>query len=245
MSGISRLLLAVNQLIITPLAALSLASLPAFGGGVSIKSYGHSALLIKGGGESVLLNPFRAVGCAAGLQEPRVSARVILASSELADEGARVANGQFLAQPGSYRIGRLKFEGLAADHDRLGGRRFGQTTLWHWEQGGLSFAHLGGAAVPLTRIQSLLLGRPDVLIIAVGGGAKVYTADEAADVVRELNPKLVIPVQFARRNPPKECDLTGLEPFLEAMKDSKVREVGNSVRLPGNLDDETVINVMR
>ena len=31
-------------------------------GGVTIKSYGHSALLIKGGGQSVLINPFKAVG---------------------------------------------------------------------------------------------------------------------------------------------------------------------------------------
>ncbi|MFL0727325.1 MAG: MBL fold metallo-hydrolase, partial [Prochlorococcus sp.] len=68
----------------------------AIAGGVTITSYGHSALLIQGGGQSVLLNPFKAVGCAAGLREPRVNATVILASSELADEGARVASGRFL-----------------------------------------------------------------------------------------------------------------------------------------------------
>ena len=35
-------------------------------GGVSIRSFGHSSLLIKGDGKSVLLNPFKAVGCASG-----------------------------------------------------------------------------------------------------------------------------------------------------------------------------------
>ena len=35
-------------------------------GGVSISSYGQRALLIQGGGQSVLLNPYKAVGCAAG-----------------------------------------------------------------------------------------------------------------------------------------------------------------------------------
>ena len=53
--------------------------------GVTITSYGHSALLIRGGGATVLLNPFKAVACAAGLAEPRVSANVILASSRLLD----------------------------------------------------------------------------------------------------------------------------------------------------------------
>ena len=77
---------------------LGLQNAAAAGGGVTISSYGQRALLIQGGGQSVLLNPYRAVGCAAGLPEPRVSAGVILASSELADEGARgVASGRFLA----------------------------------------------------------------------------------------------------------------------------------------------------
>jgi hypothetical protein len=110
--------------------------------GVTITSYGHSALLIQGGGASVLLNPFKAVGCAAGLAEPRVTANVILASSRLLDEGAPVASGRLLSSPGSYRVAGLKIEGISAPHDRFGGRRFGQSTLWRWKQGGLEFAHL-------------------------------------------------------------------------------------------------------
>ena len=91
--------------------------------GVSITSYGHSALLIRGGGQSVLVNPFRAVGCAAGLAEPRVSANVTLASSELPDEGARIGGGTYLSKPGSYRVGGMDLEGFSAPHDRMGGRR--------------------------------------------------------------------------------------------------------------------------
>ena len=77
-----------------PLAAATAAlALPAaaLADGVTITSYGHSALLINGGGASVLVNPFKAVACAAGLKEPRIKADVILASSLLLDEGAPVA----------------------------------------------------------------------------------------------------------------------------------------------------------
>ena len=75
--------------------ALSLMSPALAGGGVSISSYGQRSLLIQGGGQSVLLNPYKAVGCAAGLPEPRLTASVVLANSELADEGARnVAGGR-------------------------------------------------------------------------------------------------------------------------------------------------------
>ena len=110
--------------------ALSLTSPAMAGGGVSISSYGQRALLIQGGGQSVLLNPYKAVGCAAGLPEPRLTAGVVLANSELADEGARgIASGRFLVTPGSYKVGGLNLEGFASPHDRIEGRRFGNATI--------------------------------------------------------------------------------------------------------------------
>jgi L-ascorbate metabolism protein UlaG (beta-lactamase superfamily) len=214
-------------------------------GGVTITSYGHSALLIKGGGATVLLNPFKAVGCAAGLAEPRVSANVVLTSSRLLDEGAPVASGRMLSSPGSYRIAGLGIEGIAAPHDRFGGRRFGQATLWRWKQGGLEFAHLGGTAARLSPEDRVLLGRPDVLIIGVGGGAKVYDGAEAAAVVRELAPRRVIPVQYVSGKTPANCDQGSIEPFLQAMAGTPVQRVGRSVSLPGQLSEGTQITVLR
>ena len=213
--------------------------------GVSITSYGHSALLIRGGGQSVLVNPFRAVGCAAGLAEPRVSANVTLVSSELPDEGARIGGGTYLSKPGSYRVGGMDLEGFSAPHDRMGGRRFGNATIWRWQQGGLNFAHLGGTAAPLSGEDRVLLGRPDVLIIGVGGGGKVYNGEEAAEVVRQLNPRRVIPVQYVNGEAPSGCDQGGVQPFLDAMSGTQVRQVGPSLSLPGSLNDSTVIEVMR
>jgi L-ascorbate metabolism protein UlaG (beta-lactamase superfamily) len=223
-----------------------LAAGPALAGtGVTITSYGHSALLITGGGASVLVNPFKAVACAAGLAEPRVSATVVLASSRLLDEGAPVARGKMLVDPGSYKVGGLTIEGIAGPHDRVGGRRFGQSTLWRWKQGGLDIAHLGGTAASLSPSDKVMLGRPDVLIIGVGGGAKVYTGAEAAAVVRELKPHRVIPVQYVTGKTPKDCDQTTVQPFLDAMAGTPVKRTGRSLSLPGKLDGGPVIEVMR
>jgi L-ascorbate metabolism protein UlaG (beta-lactamase superfamily) len=228
-------------------ASVVAVTLPAqAGGGVSITSYGHSALLIQGGGATVLVNPFKAVACAAGLSEPRVRADVILASSRLPDEGAAVASGKLLSTPGSYRVAGLKIDGISAPHDRVGGRRFGNSTLWRWRQGGLDFAHLGGTAGSISPEDKVLLGRPDVLIIGVGGGAKVYTGSEAAEVVRELQPRRVIPVQYVSgKTTPKNCDQSGVQPFLQAMAGTPVKRTGTSVSLPGKLSDSTQILVMR
>ena len=234
------------RIVVSGSALLAIGTIaPVRAAGVSVTNYGHSALLIRGGGQSVMVNPFRAVGCAKGLAEPRVNATVTLASSELPDEGARMGGGTYLVKPGSYRVGGLKIEGFAAPHDRVGGRRFGQATVWRWQQAGLSFAHLGGTAATLSGEDKVLLGRPDVLIIGVGGGGKVYNAEEAAKVVGELNPRRVIPVQYVNGEAPSGCDLGGVQPFLDAMSGTKVRKVGPNLNLPGNLGDNTVIDVMR
>ena len=44
---------------------------------------------------------------------------------------------------------------------------------------------------------------------------------------------------------PTGCDQGGVQPFLDAMSGSQVRQVGPTLSLPGNLGDSTVIEVMR
>ena len=148
-------------------------------------------------------------------------------------------------KPGSYRVAGLAIEGISAPHDRVGGKRFGPSTIWRWRQGGLEFAHLGGTAGAIAPEDRVLLGRPDVLIIGVGGGAKVYNGPEAAAVVRQLQARRVIPVQYRNGGPSSSCDLSGLQPFLEAMPGTRVERVGASLSVAPPLSESTVITVMR
>ncbi len=219
---------------------------PILADNLQIRNLGHSSILIKGKDQSVLLNPFRAVGCASGLVEKNISADIILASSLLPDEGAKTAKGLFLVKPGSYRIKGLSLEGFSSPHDRVGGRRFGMSTLWSWKQNGFTFAHLGGAASPLTIKERLLIGKPDILFIPIGGGAKIYDAQEAANVVEVLKPQIVIPVQYKRKGKDKiqSCDQKGVEPFLELMKDYKVRKVGKKYTLKKQISKNKSIFLM-
>ena len=245
MSAHTQLWRSLCKLVISGLGLFLYATPAAMAGGVNIKNFGHSSLLIKGGGQLVLINPFEAVGCAEGLEEPRVRANVILASSLLADEGAKVAKGTFLVNPGSYQIGRLQIEGFSVPHDRLGGRRFGFATAWQWEQAGLSFLHLG-AASSLSEEDKILIGRPDVLIIPVGGGEKVYDGIEASQMVKMLRPKRVIPVQYlAESITDSTCNLTGVQPFLDAMKGIEVQRVDNTFNLPTKIPNGMVITIPR
>ena len=55
----------------------------------------------------------------------------------------------------------------------------------------------------------------------------------------------MIPVQYMSGAAPDNCDQEGLQPFLEAMQGTTIRNGGRTLSLPGQLGDTTVIQVMR
>ena len=64
-------------------------------------------------------------------------------------------------------------------------------TVWSWEQNNLKIVHMGGAAGEMDINSQIILSRPDILFISIGGGLKSYNGSEASDVVKKLNPSIV------------------------------------------------------
>ena len=147
----------------------------AIAGDLLLKSLGHGSFLIKGREKSVLINPFKAIGCASELNEPKViNADFILASSKLADEGYNPNDELIFVEPGVYQFEDILLNGIEVPHDRVGGRRFGMATVWSWEQNNLKIVHMGGAAGEMDINSQIILSRPDILFISIGGGFKSY-----------------------------------------------------------------------
>ncbi|KPQ35757.1 MAG: putative Zn-dependent hydrolases of the beta-lactamase fold [Phormidesmis priestleyi Ana] len=209
-------------------------TLQAQSGSLTITSLGHTAFLFTGGGQRILVNPFKAAGCTAGYAEPTASADLILLSSRLFDEGFltnQYANTQVLENPGDYTINGLTVRGVSMPHDRLGGRRFGTNNAWVWSQAGVKVVHLGGAAAPLSLEHKILLGRPDILLVPVGGGPKAYTPEEAAEAIRELTPKVVIPTHYRTEAADANCDLVGVGDFISLMSGTPVTQGDNTLSI--------------
>ncbi len=220
------------------------------GGSLGIQAFGHMSFLFTGDGKRILVNPFRKLGCTAGYLSPAVKTDLVMISSQLLDEGAveiLPGNPRLLYEAGVYQVGGKQIQGIRTLHDREGGRRFGTNVAWRWKQGGLDILHLGGIASPITTEQKILMGRPDVLLIPVGGGPKAYTPEEAKQAIEILNPKLIIPTHYFTKAANKDaCDLVPVETFLTLMKGTPVRRVGNSISLgPADLPKTgSVIQVM-
>ncbi|MCI3280433.1 MBL fold metallo-hydrolase [Synechococcus sp. PCC 6717] len=220
------------------------------GAGLSLQWLGHTCFLFSGSGQRILVNPFRPMGCTKGLRPPRVAADIVMISSRLLDEGyieGLPGRPKLLFQPGNYKVNGLTIQGIRTNHDRVGGFRFGVNVVWRWQQGGVNILHMGGIAMPLSIEQKILMGRPDVMIVPVGGTDKAYTAAEAKAAIELLQPRLVIPSHFrTAASDPNNCDLTGLDDFLAVMEGTPVRRSGSSslVVSAANLPQTTTIQIL-
>ncbi|MBW4464404.1 MAG: MBL fold metallo-hydrolase [Pegethrix bostrychoides GSE-TBD4-15B] len=218
-------------------------------GGLSVQYFGHSCFLLSGDGRRILVNPFRPGGCTAGYAAPQAAADLVMISSRLLDEGAvdgLVGSPRILFEPGVYELNGFQVQGIGMDHDDVKGRRFGVNVAWKWQQGGVNILHLGGAAAPITTEQQILMGRPDLLLLPVGGGAKAFTPEEARAAVLLLNPKLVVPTQYlTAAADPASCDILPVDSFLSLMSGIPNQQVGSSITLSASdLPSSSQIRVM-
>lgn len=219
---------------------------------LKVQWLGHTCFLFTGNGIRVLVNPFRPLGCTAGYPLPDVEADLVLISSFLLDEGAveeLSGNPRILSRPGDFQINNIKFQGISIPHDREGGRRFGNNIAWRWTQGGINILHLGGAAAPIGIEQKILMGRPDIAFIPVGGGAKAYNPQEAVSAIDVLKPKVIIPTQYLTAAADKgNCDLAPVDEFLALTKEMEVRRLDSDAITikPSDLPKEkTLIRVFK
>ncbi|OAB55657.1 Zn-dependent hydrolase [Phormidium willei BDU 130791] len=227
---------------VTSLAGRGLAQSPTQGR-LEIEYLGHTCFRFTGEGRRVLTNPFRPGGCTAGYPEPNVEETdVVLVSSFLLDEGdiENVPESKLLFESGIFQLQGMRFEGIPIAHDRLNGRRFGTNMMWRWQQGGLNIVHLGGAAAPISNEQRILLGRPDIALIPVGGGDKAYNPEEAKAAINRLNPRIVIPTHYRTRAADDDtCDIQPLDDFLTLIEGTPIRQQADNriVLTPNDLPE--------
>ena len=219
---------------------------------------GHLSFLISDDVTSFLTHPFYPAGCTAKLPAPSAKSDYILISSRLFDEGYLEnlpKDARVLSEPGSYNLKGINLQGITMDHDRIGGRRFGRNVAWRWKQAGIFVLHLGGAAAPITASQRILMGRPDVLILPIGGNAqgddpmqvKAYSPQEAKAIVQELNPRIVIPTHYRTDKSSDSCKLSPVDDFLALMPQDTIQRLnGSTLELnASNLPQTTVVRVLK
>jgi L-ascorbate metabolism protein UlaG (beta-lactamase superfamily) len=124
-------------------------------------------------------------------------------------EGYRVIKG-----PGEYEIKDTYITGIATFHDDVQGKKSGKNTVYVIEMEGVTFCHLGDLGHPLTPEVTGELGSINVLFVPVGGHSTIW-AQAAADLVRNVNPGIAIPMHY--KTEAEKAELEFPERFLKEL----------------------------
>jgi L-ascorbate metabolism protein UlaG (beta-lactamase superfamily) len=174
---------------------------------MKIRWFGQSAFLLTGSAR-VAIDPFGDVDARVrerGLRfaYPRidgVEADVLLITHEHFDHnGAEAIAGDphtVRSVAGTYETPIGEVRAIASEHDDVAGTKRGPNAIVAFALDGLRLCHMGDfGQAALRREQREAIGAVDVLMLPVGGGPTVGGAAAAA-VVRELAPRLVIPMHY-------------------------------------------------
>lgn len=97
--------------------------------------------------------------------------------------------------PGEFEVRGVPIYGVPNSHEPKEDPDYHKNILYHFLIEGMNVVHLGGTRLPLTDEQIGSLGEVDVLMVPVGGG-DVLAPDKAADLVSQIEPRVVIPMHF-------------------------------------------------
>lgn len=179
---------------------------------MDISWLGHSCFRIKGSSATIVTDPYSA-GLGYSLGKP--TARIVTVSHE--HPGHCYVEGvggqpKVVSRPGEYEISDVLIIGIATFHDREGGKKRGKNTVYLMEIDEVAVCHLGDLGHVLTNEQIEDIGNVDVLLLPVGG-VSTLNAPMAAEVVRQLEPKVVIPMHY--KTPALNRELEPVDRFLK------------------------------
>lgn len=148
--------------------------------------------------------------------------------------------------PGEYEISDFSIRGRAATRHLDTAADEPIATIYRIEVGDVRIALLGNVADKLSEDQLEDLGVVDMLIVPVGGSGYTLDATGASSLVRQIDPKVVIPVHYADSGLKYEVTQGDLETFvkelgapIETVSKYKVKSAAN---LPPVL---TIVEVTR
>ena len=192
---------------------------------MDISWLGHSCFRNRGRQSTIITDPFPP-GLGYSLGKP--TAHIVTVSHQ--HPGHSYVQGisdkpRLVTGPGEYEISGVLIIGVATFHDDQRGGKRGKNTAYLMEIDEVSVCHLGDLGHVLTADQVEEIGNVDVLLVPVGGVSTI-NAPMAAEVVRQLEPKVVVPMHY--KTPQLNWELEPKERFL---REIGVKEINPQPKL--------------
>ena len=192
---------------------------------MEISWLGHSCFKLKGKQATVITDPYSPdLGYSLG----KPAAHIVTVSHQHPGHSYIQGIGgepRLVTGPGEYEINDILITGVATFHDRERGQSKGKNTVFLMEIDEVSVCHLGDLGHVLNDEQIEEIDDVDVLLIPVGGVSTI-NASAAAEIVRQVEPKVVIPMHYKTEAINRE--LESVDRFL---KEIGVKQIDSQPKL--------------
>lgn len=179
---------------------------------------GHSCFRIKGKEAVVITDPCHpSLGYSLGKLQANI---VTLSHFHPGHCYTETITSEFklIKGPGEYELGGTFITGIATWHDVDQGKKLGKNTVYLLEMDEMTLCHLGDIGhLPASELIEDI-GDIEVLFLPVGGVSTIG-GSTAAEIVRRLTPKVVIPMHYKTTALARE-----LEPVDKFLKELGIKE---------------------
>lgn len=202
--------------------------------------YGHNCFRIKGKDAVVLTDP---VGKSTGYSLARQTADLVTISSdqpEHANLGAVKPDFATIAGPGEYEIHDVFVTGIRTHQDEAKGADRGHNTAYLIEVDDMIVCHLGDLGHALSSEEAEAMSDVDILLVPAG--SRHLDPARAAEIVSQLSPKIVVPMQYATES--GDRDLVALDAFCRNLGVEVPAPEDKLTVRPGDLGDTMRLAVL-
>jgi len=157
---------------------------------------GHACFRMRGREGVVLTDP---PDPKSGHAIPRTEAGLVTMSHEHAGHASlRSVAGEpvVLRGPGEYEVHDMLVTGIGSFHDDEKGAERGRNTVFAIRLDDLVICHLGDLGHALPAVDLEKLGDVDIALVPISGPEVNLSAARAAEIVHQLEPKVVVPMSF-------------------------------------------------
>jgi L-ascorbate metabolism protein UlaG (beta-lactamase superfamily) len=169
---------------------------------MEISWFGHSCFQLRGKNVTLITDPFSPQAGSPDRDLSRlgkVSASIVTISHDHPGHNYAVGvggNPRVVHGPGEYEISDVLITGVASYHDNERGKQLGRNTIYIIHIDDVVICHLGDLGHALQEEQLEQAADADVLLVPIGG-PHTLNAAQAAEVISQVEPRIVIPMHYA------------------------------------------------
>src|SRR5579862_7798059 len=168
---------------------------------MDISWLGHACFQLRGKNVTLVTDPFSTQPGPAQGELPRLSkinAPIVTVSHNHPGHNNTAAisgDPRIVRGPGEYEISDVLITGVASYHDDKHGKERGRNTIYVIHMDDIVICHLGDLGHTLQEEQLEEVADADVLLIPIGGQNSL-DATQAAEVISQVEPRIVIPMHY-------------------------------------------------